>query len=114
MMKTLSSLIISAVFLLGGCGASQPPPPDGVLKPAANNPAGGKTVSVRGRVTRIERGKDGYTAEIDAGDGKIYRAVISSVDLAGRYREVQVGDAIAVEGEDVMRDGKTIKVTDFK
>jgi hypothetical protein len=111
-----STLIIFVVsLLLAGCnGASQPPQSNEVLKPSANSAGNGKNVSVRGKVTQIQRGKDGYTAEIKTDDGAIFSAVISSVNLASQYREVKVGDAIAVEGEDLFGDGKTIKVTGFK
>lgn len=110
-----TTLIIFVTFLLTGCGgASQPPQSNEVLRPSANRAAKGETISARGKVTKIQRGKDGYTAEIDAGDGKTYSAVISSVELAAKYREVKIGDAIAVEGEDVFGDGKTIRVIVFK
>ena len=69
---------------------------------------------MKGKVTQITRGKDGYTAEIKTDAGKTYSAVISSVNLAGsgQYREVKIGDVIEVEGEDVLGDGgSTIKVT---
>lgn len=67
---------------------------------------------MKGKVVQIQRGKDGYTAEIRTDDNKTYFAVISSVDLSrSQYKEVKIGDPIDVEGEDVSGNGSTIKVT---
>lgn len=105
MKKILIVFFAVAVFALSGCGSNG--------QNSANETIKEKSVSVKGKVTQINRGKDGYTAEIKTGDNKTYSAVISSVNLAGsgQYREVKVGETIEVEGEDVMGDGKTIKVT---
>ena len=53
---------------------------------------------MKGRVTALRPGRDGYTAELKDDDGKTYSAVISSVNLAGsgKYREVGIGDSIEV------------------
>ena len=103
-MKKILIVILTAAFVLSGCGSSQQNSSNQIIK--------GKGVSVKGKVTQITRGKDGYTAEIKTDDGKTYSAVISSVNLAGsaQYREVKIGDMIEVEGEDVSGDGSTIKV----
>jgi RecJ-like exonuclease len=97
-------IIIVVVFVLSGCGANRQNSSNQVMK--------GKIVSVKGNVTEIERGKDGYTAKIKTGDGKTYSAVVSSVNLSGtgQYREVKIGDAIEVEGE-ATGDGSTLTVT---
>ena len=108
---------LTAVFVLGGCGgANQPIRSNEALKSPSNDTNKEKLISAKGKVTQIQRGKDGYTAEIKADDGKTYSAVISSVNLAGsgRYKEVKIGDLIEVKGEDVLGDGSTIKVTDLK
>lgn len=104
-MKKILIVIIAAAFVFSGCGSSGQNSSNEIIK--------GKSVSVKGKVTQIIRGKDGYTAEIKADDGKTYSAVISSVNLAGsrQYREVRIGDAIEVEGEKVSDDGSTIKAT---
>ncbi|HEX8248678.1 MAG TPA: hypothetical protein VF599_10930 [Pyrinomonadaceae bacterium] len=99
-------VIVGVVFVLSACGSNRQNSSNEIIK--------GKSVSVAGKVTQIERGKDGYTAEIKTGDGKTYFAVISSVNLAGsgeQYREVGIGEAIDVEGENVSSDGRTIRVT---
>jgi len=103
-MKKVLIVIFVAVFILSGCDSNQQNSSNEVIK--------GKKVSVKGKVTQIKRGKDGYTAEIKTDDNKTYSAVISSVNLAGsaQYREVKIGDTIEVEG-DVLGDGRTIKVT---
>lgn len=104
MKKILIIIFTAAVFLSSGCGSSQQNSSNQIVK--------GKSVSVKGKVIKIQRGKDGYTAEIKADEDKTYFAVVSSVNLAGtgQYREVKIGDVIEVEGEDVSGDGKTIKV----
>jgi|GEM_PF-502235 len=108
-MKKILIVIFIAVFVLSGCGANRQNSSNEIIK--------GKSVSVKGKVTQITRGKDGYTAEIKNDDGKTYSAVVSSVNLAGsaQYREVKIGDVIEVAGEDVLGDGgSTIKVTALK
>jgi RecJ-like exonuclease len=107
-MKKILIVIFAAVFMLSGCGSNGQNSSNQIIK--------GKSVSVKGKVTQIIRGKDGYTAEIISGDGKTYSAVISSVNLAGsgQYREVKIGDAIEVEGENVSSDGSMIRVTALK
>jgi RecJ-like exonuclease len=102
MKKILIVIFTAAVFGLSGCNSNPQ---------NSSNEAKGKSVSVKGKVTQIVRGRDGYTAEIITGDGKTYSAVISTVNLAGagQYREVKIGDAIDVEGEDISGDGRTIK-----
>ncbi len=105
-MKKILIVIFAAVFALGSCSSNQQ---------NSSNQAKGKIVSIKGRVTQIERGKDGYTAEIITGDGKAYSAVISSVNLgSSQYREVKIGDVIEVEGEGGSGDESRITITAFK
>ncbi|HRH43738.1 MAG TPA: hypothetical protein PKY82_19055 [Pyrinomonadaceae bacterium] len=73
-----------------------------------------KTISIKGKVVEIQRGKDGYTAKIETDDKKIYSATISSVTLEKKYREVKIGETIEVEGESVLSDGSLIRVTVLK
>ncbi len=103
-MKKILIVIFAAVFVLTSCNTNQ--------QNSSNQPTKGKTISAKGKVVEIQRGKDGYTAEIKTDDNKIYSAVISSVDLSkSHYKEVKIGDTIDVEGEDVLGNGSTIKVT---
>ena len=58
-------------------------------------------LSVKGEITEIETGKDGYVATIKDADGKEYYATISIVNLQKRgnkYEGHKVGDKIAVTG----------------
>ncbi|HEX9960882.1 MAG TPA: hypothetical protein VGB00_08115 [Pyrinomonadaceae bacterium] len=106
-MKKILIIIFAVVFVSSGCGANQ--------QNSSNQVRKGKIVSVKGSVTQIERGKDGYTAKIKTDDNKTYSAVVSSVNLgSSRYREVKVGDSIDVEGETVSSDGSAIRVTVLK
>jgi RecJ-like exonuclease len=103
-MKKILIVIFIAVLILQGCSSNR--------QNSSNQIINGKSVSVKGKVTQIERGKDGYTAKIKTDDGKTYSAVISSVNLygSGQYREVKIGDVIDVEGE-ATGDGSTLTVT---
>ena len=88
MKKILILIFIAAVFALGGCNSNPQ---------NSSNQANGKIFSVKGKVTDIERGRDGYTAKIKTDDDKTYSAVISSVTLGAQYRDVKIGDVIEVE-----------------
>lgn len=105
MKKILLALSIAIVFMLSNCNSNPQNSSNQIIK--------GKSVSVKGKVTQIVRGKDGYTAEIITADGKTYSAVVSSVNLAGsgQYREVKIGDVIEVEGDGGAGDGSLITVT---
>ncbi|CAN5507777.1 hypothetical protein BH10ACI1_BH10ACI1_25020 [soil metagenome] len=107
-MRKILIVIFAAVFVLNSCSSIQQNSSNEIVK--------GKSISVKGKVTQIQRGKDGYTAEIKGDDDKTYSAVISSVNMAGpgQYREVKIDDVIEVEGEDVSGDGRTIRVTVLK
>jgi hypothetical protein len=74
-------------------------------------------VTVTGKVTEINRGKDGYSATIDATDGKIYTGTISIPNMADpkKYRNVNIGETITVTGTTFgPGDNAIIKVTELK
>lgn len=57
--------------------------------------------SVTGKVTGIEKGKDGYMATIEDSTGKKYTATISIINLqksGGTYKTHEVGETITVKG----------------
>ena len=57
--------------------------------------------SVTGKITGIEKGKDGYMATIEDSTGKKYTATISIVNLqksGGTYKAHEVGETITVQG----------------
>lgn len=58
------------------------------------------TISVEGKVSEINKGKDGYTATLATADG-IYFATISIPNLKDpkQYRAVTVGETIKVTGD---------------
>lgn len=109
-MNKILILIFVAVFVLSSCISNSQNASNEVKN--FNESVKSKIVSVKGKVTEILRGKDGYTAKIVTDNGKTYSAVISSVNMSGsgQYREVKVGDVIEVEG-DVLGDGTSIVVT---
>ncbi|MFS4474390.1 hypothetical protein [Chryseobacterium sp. T20] len=60
-----------------------------------------KPVSVSGKITKIENGKDGYTATIIDTAGKEYIVTVSVMDLQKNgepYQLYKVGDTISVTG----------------
>jgi len=61
----------------------------------------GAKVTVKGKVTEINRGKDGYSAKVQTAEGKFYTATISIPNMIDpkQYRSVAVGDVINVTGE---------------
>lgn len=74
-------------------------------------------VALSGRVVGINRGKDGYTAEIKDDSGKHFFATISIPNLNDpkQFREVKEGDRITVKGESWKMDNQLhIKVTELK
>lgn len=75
-----------------------------------------KTITVTGKVTEINKGKDGYTAKISSADGPSYFATISIPNLADpkQYRTVKVGDNITVKGEPTnIEEDVLVKVTEL-
>ncbi|ASK29976.1 hypothetical protein CEY12_07580 [Chryseobacterium sp. T16E-39] len=77
------------------------------------------TLSVTGKVTNIENGKDGYMATIQDADGKEYTATISIVNLqksGGTFKRYEIGNTISVKGPSWKDDqGKTyIKAEQLK
>src|SRR5262245_53140135 len=78
----IMAIIFALVLFLNSCGTNQQNVPNG---------SKGKTLSVKGKVVEIQRGKDGYTAKIESSDGKTYSATISSIALENKYREVKIG-----------------------
>jgi RecJ-like exonuclease len=77
----------------------------------------GEAITVTGKVTEINQGKDGYTAKIEAADGKKYSATISIPNLADpkQYRAVKAGDEITVTGEVTnLEDDVLIRVKELK
>jgi len=83
----------------------------------AEAPAGEEVITVKGQVTAINRGKDGYSATIKAADGAMYIATISIPNMADpkQYRAVTIGETITVTGEAFTAGtDKMIKVTSLQ
>lgn len=62
----------------------------------------GAPLSIRGQVTGIENGKDGYTATIKSEANKIYKVTISRINLEKSksvYKKYEVGDKASVTGD---------------
>lgn len=75
------------------------------------------TVTIRGKVSQITMGKDGYTALIKDDSGREYYATISRVNLHDpkQYKDVKAGDVITVKGESFKLEDKLhIKVHELK
>lgn len=62
----------------------------------------GAPLSIRGTVTSIENGKDGYTATVNSEADKTYKVTISRINLEqnkSTYKMYKVGEPISVTGD---------------
>lgn len=61
----------------------------------------GTDITVEGKITEINNGKDGYTAKIYMASGEVYFATISIPNLKDpkQYKKFNVGDVIKVKGK---------------
>ncbi|RYD96865.1 MAG: hypothetical protein EOP54_12620 [Sphingobacteriales bacterium] len=62
----------------------------------------GAPLSIRGKVTEIENGKDGYTATVKSEANKTYKVTISRINLEqskSAYKKYAIGEQISVTGE---------------
>jgi hypothetical protein len=71
-----------------------------------------KIATVSGKVSAIQKGKDGYTATIENAKGKIYFGTISIPNLSNPqlFKQAEIGDSIVVKGE-VWKMGKEKQIT---
>jgi RecG-like helicase len=71
-----------------------------------------KTTTVSGKVSAIQKGKDGYTATIENTKGLIYFGTISIPNLSNPqlFKQAEIGDTIVVKGE-VWKMGKEKQIT---
>ncbi len=60
-----------------------------------------KIISVEGKVTSINLGKDGYTAEIKTDGGETYFLTVSipNLNVPAQYKSFKTGDKVKVKGE---------------
>jgi hypothetical protein len=68
-----------------------------------------KTITVTGIVQQLNRGKDGYTAELKDANDSIFFATISHSNLndAAQYKDSKPGDTLNVTGEPFILEGHT-------
>lgn len=104
--KKILFLVLPA-FLLSSCA---------IFSKKQQNQSANDMVNVKGTITEIVSGTDGYTATINADDDNTYKAVISFINLqksGGTYKGHQVGDKIVVSGQKWSDDNNNtyIKVT---
>lgn len=93
-------IIIALCFSMGilfpaCCGSKQVRQPGTELNEGA-------PLSIRGQVTAIENGKDGYTATVKSEANHIYKVTISRVNLLkskSEYRSYTVGEKISLTGD---------------
>nr|WP_315165490.1 hypothetical protein [uncultured Flavobacterium sp.] len=72
----------------------------------------GKTATVSGKVSAIQKGKDGYTATIENTKGRTYFGTISIPNMNNPqlFKQAEIGDTITVKGE-VWKMGKEKQIT---
>ena len=134
MKKTVSTLALAGIVALSSCGEKKSEQgadmvTDTVAKEQVDNTEvaidtinqeemdANVMVTVKGKVTHIVPGKDGYMAEIQDDSGKTYFTTISipNMDDPKDYKQVNIGDVITVKGESwKMDDELHIKVTELK
>lgn len=72
------------------------------IKQASTELNEGAPLSIRGKVTGIENGKDGYTATVKSEADKTYKVTISRINLEQSksvYKKYEVGESISVTGD---------------
>jgi len=90
---------ISAIFLfclaIISCST-----PSNNEKATASVPPSNNNITITGEVKSIENGKDGYTAQIQSKEDKMYAALVSIVNLGGpdNYTRFNIGDKVTVSG----------------
>jgi hypothetical protein len=91
--------------------ASQQAPADMAM------PAEGEEVTLRGKVTEITPGKDGYMAKLKIAEGQFFTATVSIPNMKDpkQYKKVNVGEMITVTGS-YFKLGKdnAVKVASFE
>lgn len=103
MKKFALTLFIALSFI--GCDSTKKTPQikDEVIVTGGSNEAEPEKVSITltGKVSEINKGKDGYTASIISDDNETYFATISIPNLADpkQYRTVEIGEIITFSGE---------------
>ncbi len=78
--------------------------------------ASAEPITINGRVTAINFGKDGYTADVLTDAAGTYAALVSIVNLGGReqYKTCEVGDKVSFKGEaSMLADAQQLKVTEI-
>jgi hypothetical protein len=63
-------------------------------------PAEGEEVTLRGKVTEVTPGKDGYMAKLKIAEGQFFTATVSIPNMKdpAQYKKVNVGEMITVTG----------------
>ena len=113
MKKLLLPVVAAFTILLWGCNTQSTPAQndtdnteaDGVETPAKPEAAvaapQADTLSITGKITKIDNGKDGYMATIAGAEGREVVATISIINLqksGGEFKRYEVGETISVSG----------------
>ena len=72
----------------------------------------GKNATVSGKISAIQKGKDGYTATIENSKGRVYYGTISIPNMSNPqlFKQAETGDTITVKGE-LWKMGKEKRIT---
>jgi len=91
---------------------------DTLVKPEpvidAAHPREGDIITITGKVTEINKGKDGYSAKLKTAEGKTYIGTISIPNMTDPkdFRSVAIGEEITITGVAFpVEDDVMIKVT---
>ncbi|MDH1881824.1 hypothetical protein [Empedobacter sp. GD03797] len=112
MRKSYALIIFAATLFMNSCTTNKP-------NTDSTSTLEEHQIVVNGKVTELERGKDGYMATIETKKGEHYKATISIINFQKNnqeYKTLNIEDEVSVEGptwSDV--DGnKYIKVEKMK
>lgn len=91
-----AALIIGLASFLGSCAAKKK------AGQASQEMNEGAPLTIKGSVTAIENGKDGYTATVLSQAKKEYQVTISKINLERRkaaYKRFEVGEKVTITGD---------------
>lgn len=106
----LTGLLTLTGLLMTGCHLNAATP-----KPSSSHTQE-QILTIKGTITSIEPGKDGYMARLKTGQGQEYLATFSRINLShiATFKAHEVGDAVTITGPSLkLGDDTLIVVKDY-
>jgi len=101
-----SSALLLSLGSLAGCKSAQ--------STTNTSQETNKVITVKGKITKIENGKDGYTATLEKNKNKSYAITVSMINLqhsGGTFKRYEVGQTIRATGSSWTDQQGTIHIT---